>query len=600
MPRLARGFPGMSAAGTPRDSRAGTHLSHPTHRYGPLAICLTYVTLGFLWILLSDRLILAVSGRDATLITTLSTGKGWAFILGSGALLYGLVRRRDRAISAQGQLLASILRNIGDSVIVADRGGRVTAMNPAAEQLFGPARTVEDLEGWFTHDGRTPLPPEALPIRHGILGVSTSQTLVVIRNPRYPSGACFSVTGRPMMGGTGESLGVVVVLHDVTALRLAEVRIRSSESRFHTIAQLAPVGIFRCDVQGNCIYVNERWCEYAGMSAEAALGGGWAQSVHPDDRGWVASEWARCTRERVPCRLEFRFLRPDGRVSWLLAQTAEELGGDVEVVGYVGTVTDITERKASDTRARRLAEELERRVDERTAQLHVSSRELDSFSYSVSHDLRAPLRTISGFSQLVLEEAGATLPEQARGHLERVIAASRRMGEIIDGLLTLSRVTRSRLEGRWLDATAMAEAIFQELQDEEPGRIVEASVTPGLRLWGDPTLLRIALENLLRNAWKFTRYTRGARVWVDALPGDEPGLAVCDNGAGFDMAWSGRLFRAFERLHPADEYPGSGIGLATVHRIVTRHGGRIWAEGAVGEGACFSFTVLPGPVEERT
>jgi PAS domain S-box-containing protein len=572
-------------------------LSPPEHRFGPLAICVTYVVLGALWVLLSDQIILAVAGRNPEIFAALSTGKGWVFVVGSGLLLYSLVRRRDQAISAQGRLLASILRTIGDSVIVADLRGRVTAMNPAAEQLFGAARTVEELLGWYARDGRTPLPPGARPIGSGMHGLSTSQTLVVIRNDQFPTGGCFSVTGRPMLGHEGEPLGVVVVLHDVTALRLAESRIRSSESLFHTLARLAPVGIFRCDVAGNCIYVNERWCAFAGMTAEEARGSGWGRSVHPEDRARVAEEWKRCTTQRVPCQLEFRVLRPDGQVCWLLAQTAEEVNGEVEVVGYVGTVTDITEQKVEDARKRRRAEELERRVDERTAQLRVSSRELDAFSYSVAHDLRAPLRTIAGFSQMVLEDAGEQLSAPSRDHLARVIAASRRMGEIIDGLLTLAKVTRAQLEGEWIDATAMADAIFRELHNEEPERFVDATVSPGLRLWGDPALLRIALENLLRNAWKFTRHTPGARVWVEPVPGGAPGLVVCDNGAGFDMAWVSRLFRAFERLHTTDEFPGTGIGLATVHRIVTRHGGRIWARGAVGRGACFTFTIAPGPAE---
>ncbi|MDP2310870.1 MAG: PAS domain S-box protein [Pseudomonadota bacterium] len=578
----------------------GPPLSHPGSRYGPLAICAIYVVLGALWILLSDQLVLALSGGDADILTTLSTGKGWAYVFGSGALLYGLVLRRERAISGQVQLLSSILHNIGDCVIVADSGGHVTARNPAAEMLFGAAGTVDQLVGWYDRDGTSPLAPEAMPMNIGMRGQSVSQVLVYIRNQHLPSGGCFSVTGRPMVGRHGETVGVVVVLHDLTDIRRAEERVRSSESLFHSLARLAPVGIFRCDAAGLCIYVNERWCEFAGTTAEAAHGRRWLDIVHPDDRDRVADEWGRCTKERAPCRSEFSCSSPDGRVRWLLAQTTEEVSRADEVLGHVGTLTDITEKKTADDQARRLAGELERRIDESAAQLQVSSRELDAFSYSVSHDLRAPLRTVSGFSQLVLEESGPGLSGAARSHLARVIAASGRMGEIIDGLLNLARVTRSRLHGEWVDVSAVVDAIFEELRNEDPERIIETRVAPGLRLWGDPILLRIAIENLLRNAWKFTRHTPGARVWVHATAEGAPGVVVCDNGAGFDMAWVNRLFRAFERLHTADEFPGSGIGLATVHRIVTRHGGRIWANGAVGQGACFSFTVLPGPTEALT
>lgn len=583
MPGPVRGFPGQS-----------TTLLQRAFRPGPLSICLSYVLFGALWILLSDRLVLAMVGPDAEKLIAVSIGKGWAYIIGSGVLLYGLVWRRDRSTSSQNQLLGSILHSIGDGVIVADPEGRVTAMNPAAEDLFGGVRNVEELGGWYARDGSTPLLPEGLPLRHGVFGRATSRTVVFIRNSRLPAGGCFSVTGRPILGRDGETTGVVVVLHDVTALQMAEERIRSSESLFHSLARLAPVGIFRCDAQGRCIYVNERWCELAGITPMAACDGEWWQCAHPDDRAAVAHQWRRCSVSRLPCRFEFRYLRPDGRIGWLLAETAEEVNAAQEVVGYVGTVTDMTERKAADDNTRRLADELERRVGERTAQLQASTRELDAFSYSVSHDLRAPLRTISGFSQLVLEESREGLSEPARGHLARVIGATRRMGEIIDGLLNLAKVTRTHLIGEWVDMSALAELIFEDLRGEEPERGLDASVAPDIRLWGDPILLRIALENLVRNAWKFTRRTPGARVWIEAVEG-EPGVTVSDNGAGFDMAWVDKLFRAFERLHTDDEFPGSGIGLATVHRIVTRHGGRIWASGAVGEGASFSFTVLPGP-----
>jgi signal transduction histidine kinase len=168
------------------------------------------------------------------------------------------------------------------------------------------------------------------------------------------------------------------------------------------------------------------------------------------------------------------------------------------------------------------------------------------------------------------------------------------MSEMIDGLMDLARVARSPLRGEWVDLSALAETVFDELRAEEPARVVETRVAPGIRLWGDPTLLRIALENLQQNAWKFTQGVEGARIVVEpAIEG--AGVAVRDNGAGFDMAWQDKLFRAFERLHGPDVFPGSGIGLATVHRIVTRHGGRVWASGQVGVGASFAFSVPPGP-----
>ncbi|MDP2314116.1 MAG: ATP-binding protein [Pseudomonadota bacterium] len=458
----------------------------PASRLGPLAICLIYVALGSLWILLSDRVVLALWGSDAELLTKVSIAKGWGYVLGSGSLLYTLVLRLER-----------------------------------------------------------------------------------------------------------------VSLRDVAVLRRAEERLRASEGLFHTVARLAPVVIFRCDAKGACIYVNEHWREVTATPTHAALEAGWVDCVHPADRDAVWAEWRRCVEARSPYRQEFRFLRPGQRVSWVLARVAEEVDVDGALVGYVGTLTDITERKEADERNQRHAEELERRVWERTEQLEASSRELDAFSYTVSHDLRAPLRTVSGFSQMVLQEGADALPDASKGHLRRVVAACGRMGEIIDGLLNLARVTRSDLRSEWVDVTALCELIGGELRGEEPARVVQFDVAPDLRLWGDPTLLGLVLENLLRNAWKFTRGTEAARIVVQrvqAADSLEAGIVVRDNGAGFDMVWADKLFRAFERLHTIEEFPGTGIGLATVHRIVTRHGGRVWAEGVVGDGASFAFTVAPGPM----
>jgi signal transduction histidine kinase len=292
-------------------------------------------------------------------------------------------------------------------------------------------------------------------------------------------------------------------------------------------------------------------------------------------------------------------LAPGGGELWILAQVAEECDSAGRLLGYVGTLTDITARKTADDVTRRLADELELRVAERAAELEATVRELDSFSYTVSHDLRAPLRSINGFSQLILDESGEQLPPQARGYLERVVVASRRMSEMIEGLLDLARVARTPLRGEWVDVSALAESLFEELRAEEPARVVEVLVRPGIRLWGDPTLLRIAVQNLAQNAWKFTRGTDGAQILVAATEGGD-GVAFRDNGAGFDMARVDKLFRAFERLHATDVFPGSGIGLATLHRIVTRHGGLVWASGSVGEGACFAFSVPPGPYPDDT
>ena len=224
--------------------------------------------------------------------------------------------------------------------------------------------------------------------------------------------------------------------------------------------------------------------------------------------------------------------------------------------------------------------------------LEHKNRELESFSYAVSHDLQAPLRRIDSFSRAVLESQGDRLDEPGRRYLERVREASQHMAQLIDDVLHLSRVTRADLREQDVDLSALATLILSRLQESEPARKVEVKVRPGVVVSGDGQLLRIALENLLENSWKFTSKLGEARIEFGVTQASgEPTYYVRDNGAGFDMTYADRLFGPFQRLHPQNEFAGSGIGLATVQRIIHRHGGRVWAEGLVGQGATFQFTL---------
>jgi PAS domain S-box-containing protein len=268
--------------------------------------------------------------------------------------------------------------------------------------------------------------------------------------------------------------------------------------------------------------------------------------------------------------------------------------GEVE---YLSTIMrDVTERKQTEQELRELTSELETRVQERTAELERTNKELESFSYSVSHDLRAPLRAIDGFSRLLLEDYGATLEGEAQDYLIRVRKAVQRMGNLIDDLLNLSRVSRAELRPATVDLSRLATEIAAELREGNGARAVDVSIAPGLTAQGDPQLLRVALHNLLGNAWKYTGKTPQARIEFGAFQqDDETVYFVRDNGAGFDMQYAGKLFGAFQRLHTEREFAGTGIGLATVARIVHRHGGEIWAEGVPGVGATFYFILASPP-----
>ncbi len=271
---------------------------------------------------------------------------------------------------------------------------------------------------------------------------------------------------------------------------------------------------------------------------------------------------------------------------------------EVDEVGAALAATAL-ELRASEERLRQLNATLEARVDERTQQLNqmnarlaMSNKELESFSYSVSHDLRAPLRSIDGFSLALLEENSSQLDDTGKGYLQRVRAAAQRMAQLIDDLLALSRVARRDFSRAEVDISALAHKVAERLRADAPERDVEIVIAPGLTAEGDARLLEVALENMLGNAWKFTAGRKPARIEVGRQrDGAPPVFFVRDNGAGFNMAYADKLFGVFQRLHTIEEFEGTGVGLATVQRVIQRHDGRVWAEAAVNQGATFYFTL---------
>ncbi|ABG03082.1 PAS/PAC sensor signal transduction histidine kinase [Rubrobacter xylanophilus DSM 9941] len=369
------------------------------------------------------------------------------------------------------------------------------------------------------------------------------------------------------------------VISDITEQRRAEDALRESEERYRSLVQLSPDGV-AVESEGRFVYLNEAGARLLGASSpQEVLGQPVMERVHPDCRENARRRARRLRRgERVELQEE-RWLRLDGREMDVEVSAAPVQYGGRPSAQLV--LRDVTGRKRA-----------EREIVRQKAELARSNAELEQFAYLIAHDLRAPLRSMDGFAQILLEDCAPRLGPDGREYLARIQRATRKMARMIDELLGLSRLARADIRREPVDLSAMARSIGEELRQGEPDRRVEFIVAGGLAAEGDRRLLRVALANLLENAWKFTRRTPRPRIVFGRIErGGERVFFVRDNGVGFDMAYAGKLFGPFQRLHAEEEFEGTGIGLAAVARVIERHGGRVWAEGAEGEGATFYFTL---------
>ena len=392
-----------------------------------------------------------------------------------------------------------------------------------------------------------------------------------------------------------------IALNDITAQKAAEIALAQSEQRYRSIFEAAHDAIALRGRDGRVFAWNpaaERLFDVdaATILAEPPGARDWG-AVHEDGSPWPDSEHPslRTLATGEPCVNVVMGLRRADELRWISITTSPVLAeGESSPVAVVIAMLDVTEQRRVAAALAELNEVLEERVLQRTSQLETANNELEAFVYSASHDLRAPLRAIDGFSQMIVEDAAERLHEDDVEHLQRVRSAARRMALLIDHLLSLSRSARKDLLRAPTDLSAIAAAVLAELRGEWPERKVDAVIKPNLVVDADSALLHVILTNLLANAWKFSSHHDTARIEVGARDEeDERVYFVKDDGDGFDPAQAKHLFGAFQRYHSADDFEGDGIGLATVQRLVARHGGRIWAESAVGRGATFYFTLPP-------
>jgi PAS domain S-box-containing protein len=488
-----------------------------------------------------------------------------------------------------------LLEAAPDAMVVVDGAGEIVLLNAQAERQFGYRR--DELVGQQVKV----IIPEGFAERLIADDLrSTADALLqqigmgIELFGRREDGTEFPIEIMLSPLESAEGILITAAIRDISARKAAEEALRVALGNFQDLVDADIVGVFFARQDGRVFYANDYFLDLLGYTREELEHG------EVDWRAMTPPEWLQLTdgaldelREQGSSKpFEKEYMRRDGsRVPVFLADT-RLAGPGANIAAFV---LDISERKRGEDELLALNAELEGRVKTRTAALEAANREMEAFSYSVSHDLRAPLRSIDAFSQILLREHAAGLDPEARRVLDIVVRNAQHMGQLIDDLLTLSRVGRKNLDRTPVDMEPLARSVVEELQAAQPGRTVEFDIGPLASAFGDAGLLRQVWVNLFDNAVKFTGPVQLAKVEVRCEPGPrECRFTVRDNGVGFDPRYSDKLFQPFQRLHQTSEFEGTGIGLAIVARIVRRLGGEVWADGAPGEGATFGFSLPAG------
>jgi len=568
----------------------------------PWNIVLIYLVLGFLWILFSDRLLEQLIDDPATL-TQFQTYKGWFYVLVTSLLLLLLLMRYSARITHMRSdfldrldLYRSLLEQGNQVVLQVDDSQDFSYSNAAVKDILGydedEFRCMGDYESIVHQDDRDRFKDIRTVCDAGIRNNEPVKQQVRLR---HKNGAWrwyqMILTDKRGFEHIDSRLLLIRDIHEETSMY---ERLRESQIRFEHLFQEAPVGYHSFGGDFTIIDINKSELNLLGCSREAVVGKKtWADLIVPDDLPTFEQHKKDLLEKGYVENLQYTIVREDGTRRSVILNARAFFDDQDRLLYTLGNVVDMTEQIRAQEEIRELNISLEKKVIERTRDLEMANRELESFAYSVSHDLRAPLRGIDGFSQALADKYAEKLDQRGLQYLDRVCKASQRMGMLIDDLLSLSRITRSELEYEQVDLGAVSREILETLKDREPDRQVDFDVSGDLVVTGDARLLRILMQNLLDNAWKYTSTRDRARIVVDSAEIDgRKTMFVRDNGVGFNMKYHDKLFVPFQRLHSQDDFPGTGIGLATVQRIIGRHGGTIRADSKENEGSVF-YLFLP-------
>lgn len=508
-------------------------------------------------------------------------------------------RRADEALRASEARKTAIMENALDAIVSIDASGKVVEWNPAAEKTFGYSRSLalgRDL-------GELIIPPAYIDAfregleRHRATGRSRLIGKRIEKTALKANGAEFPVE-LAIIRSTGQvPLVFTAFIHDISARRRAEEALRKSEERFRLLVEgTEEYAIFMLDPHGRVTTWNAGAERIYGYRSSEIVGRRFTRFFTPEDTARGKPE-----QKLAVAKAEGRFaqerwnLRKDGSRFWAYGVMTALRDHDGRLYGFSEITHDITRRKQSEDEIRDLNTQLEQRVRERTSELEAAYHEAEAFSYSISHDLRAPLVQVSGFIDLLSSALGEKAGEKVRHYLDTIRDSSVQMGHMIDSLLELSRTGRAEMHRESIDLGEAVRNLVARLRTETTAERCEFEIGPLPVIQGDPTLIRQALYNLLSNAIKYSRNRDKPRIWVGSRQaGNETVVHVRDNGVGYDPAYGDKLFGVFQRLHSSTEFEGTGVGLANVRRIVQRHGGRTWAEGAPDQGATF-YLSLPLP-----